>query len=254
MELELSENQHLHIHERPGDGPTVVLVHGWAVTGRVWSSVFERWDGPERLLAVDLRGTGWSSKPRTGYTIQAYSRDVIALIKHLDTPVVLVGHSMGGAIAQWVASAVPDRIVKLVLVSPVPASGAPMPDDVVTYLRSLAGHKEGVRSVITSMLHVQQPDGLEQMVQDCSTVAIEAYLEGLDAFRGANFADRLSAVTAPVHVMGGAKEQPLNPDVLKVAVVAAYPNATFEQIPGVGHYPHIEAPDLFTSLLQHAVR
>lgn len=254
MEFTVSNDIHLHVRERAGNGETVLFVHGWAVTGKLWSTIFERWEGSERLLAVDLRGTGWSSKPRAGYSISEFAGDVVALIEHLDTPVILVGHSMGGAISQWVASAIPDRISKLVLVSPVPASGLPLAEPDLAFFRSLAGHRDGMRTIISSMLGIEAPDGLEELIESASTIAVECYLGALEAFTTADFADRLDAITAPVHVMGGACDQALNPDRLRAAVVSAFDGATFETIDGAGHYPHIETPDLFTTMLEAAVR
>ena len=120
----------LHVREQGEGGPTTLLLHGWAVSGVVWEPVLASWPAHAgRVIAPDLRGTGFSQKPREGYTLEDDVRDVVALIDTLGlTDVVLVGHSKGGAIAQRVALERPAALRKLVLVCAVPASGIPFPD------------------------------------------------------------------------------------------------------------------------------
>lgn len=64
-----------------------------------------------RILVPDLRGAGGSDKPANGYTIERFSQDILALAdqEKMDKFVV-VGHSMGGMIAQWLAAHHPQRV------------------------------------------------------------------------------------------------------------------------------------------------
>jgi 2-succinyl-6-hydroxy-2,4-cyclohexadiene-1-carboxylate synthase len=93
---------------------TLVLIHGFAGTGRAWDPVLERL-GPERYraLAPDLRGHGAAAGVRP-ITFAACAQDVLALA---DGPLVLCGYSMGGRIALHAALAAPERIERLVLVA-----------------------------------------------------------------------------------------------------------------------------------------
>lgn len=82
-----------------GDGPPVLMVHGWSCDGADWS-----WQVPAfraagfRCIVPDLRGHGRSSIAAGGYTPRGYAADLAALIRHLDAgPVIALGHSMGGA-------------------------------------------------------------------------------------------------------------------------------------------------------------
>ena len=105
------------------------------------------------------------------------------------------------------------------------------------------------------MMMTRKPDAatFERAVSAASTVALEAFLGGFDAWRTANFADRVGAITTPTVVLGGELEQPLSPTLLKEHVVARIPGATFVPVPGVGHYPYVEAPEEFVKLLLEAV-
>jgi len=257
MNIELSTGVTLYVrdHGTNGHSPTYLFIHGWAVSGAIWDPVVRGW--PEdgcRLLIPDLRGTGFSSKPREGYTLDAYTADIIEVIDRLDlSDFILVGHSMGGTIAQRVALERQDRLRSLVLVSPVPASGVALEPEQVAFFRSLGGHRAGAEQVLSMvMANVPPAAEFETMVRDVATVCIEAFWGGLDSWRSASFGDRLGELQVPTLVVGGSAEQPLTPDLLVKTVVEPIPDARFELLEGSGHYPQYEATDSLIALLRGA--
>jgi non-heme chloroperoxidase len=257
MKVALHDSHHLHVRVHGDGAPDVLLLHGWVVSGEVWQPVIDRWPahGAGRLLVPDLRGTGWSSKPSSGYRPEDHAADVSSLIDALSLGrVVLVGHSMGGLVAQRVAIDRPEAVARLTLVCPVPASGAPMNDEQVAYLHALGGHHDGVRQVIT-MLFAQEPERavVERVVLAASATSEGAYHEALDAWRKASFADRLSSVAAPTLVVGCASDAVQPPSILRREVVARIPGARYVELANCGHYPQMEAPDALTrALLEEA--
>lgn len=256
MQLRLDDSNHLHYHTAGSGDRTTLLVHGWAVSGRVWDEIVARWpEGAGKLVVVDLRGAGWSSKPRGGYTIDRHAQDIAALIDHLGgADINLVGHSMGGTIAMRVALERPAALRRLVLVSPVPASGVPFRDEDIAFFRSLCGHRGGAEQTLGMMVARRpDPEVFARAVDHMASVALEALLEGFDAWRTANFADRVGNIRTPTVVFGGGAEQPLTPELLKAAVVALIPGARFEELPGVNHYPQLEAPEEFLARLLAAI-
>jgi len=93
---------------------TVVLLHGFAGTGRVWDPVVARLDGERyRPLAPDLRGHG-TAATRRPVSFAGCVEDVLGLVAH---PFTLVGYSMGGRLALLTALAAPERIERLILVA-----------------------------------------------------------------------------------------------------------------------------------------
>lgn len=96
---------------------TFVLLHGGAAHAHWWDSVAPLLTPYGRVLALDFRGHGRSQWADSGnYGPPAYLKDVRGLIDSLGTRVVLVGHSMGGAVAQWVAVTHPELLDALVIV------------------------------------------------------------------------------------------------------------------------------------------
>ncbi len=249
--INLANGSSLHLREG-GEGSPTLLLHGWAVPGNVWDPVLARWPATAgRVLAPDLRGTGFSSKPREGYSLEDDVADVLALIDELGLKdLAIVGHSKGGAIAQRVALERPALLRALVLLCPVPASGVPLDEPTVGYFRSLCGPREGLSQLIT-MTAASIPDAalLERLVDSMASVSLESLHGGLDAFRNADFGDRIHAITTPTLVIGGGAEVVLPPAFLQEHIVDKIPGARLQVMPGVGHYPQIEAPDELTRLL-----
>lgn len=103
-----------------GNGPIVVLLHGIGSSSDVWIPLKEQLQAQNiRLIAFDLLGFGMSSKPDwSEYTVDDHARSVIysiTALKNRNSPVVLVGHSMGALIAVRVARLRPDTVKHLIL-------------------------------------------------------------------------------------------------------------------------------------------
>lgn len=96
-------------------GPAVVLLHALGERAASWSGVEPRFASLFRVVGLDLRGHGDSDRPGV-YTFELMRDDVIEVLEIMDLrEVVLIGHSMGGAVAYLVAQAQPDRIARLVV-------------------------------------------------------------------------------------------------------------------------------------------
>jgi pimeloyl-ACP methyl ester carboxylesterase len=107
-----------------GDSPRVLLVHGATCTADVWTSVLIALaDLGTHAAALDLRGHGLSEgrEQLQSWRIEDYVSDVIAVLRHWETLRILVGHSMGGLVAQLAAPEV--QLDRLVLVASSPSEG-----------------------------------------------------------------------------------------------------------------------------------
>lgn len=103
--------------EGPPGAPTVVLLHGWIASGGLnWFNAFEALAERYTVLAPDLRGHGRGIRSRRRFRLADCADDVAALLEHLGTgPVVAVGYSMGGPVAQLLWRRHPDLVGGLVL-------------------------------------------------------------------------------------------------------------------------------------------
>lgn len=105
-----------------GAGPLLVFVHGWGCSAFTWRHVLPRAVAAgHRVVAIDLPGHGLSDKPddTARYTLPAMVANVRELVVAQDwRELVLIGHSMGGAISRDVACAEPERVTALAMLAP----------------------------------------------------------------------------------------------------------------------------------------
>jgi len=119
----LFKDTQLHVDDTGGEGRTVVLIHGWPLSGESWSEQVPALQAAGyRVVTYDRRGFGRSDKPLTGYTYDTLADDLHALIEGLElSDVTLVGFSMGGGeVVRYVAKHGADRVRSVVLASAVP--------------------------------------------------------------------------------------------------------------------------------------
>ncbi len=103
-----------------GEGPDLVLVHGVGSRLDAWDGVVAALDGSLRTIRLDLRGHGESDKPHGRIELSDFTDDIAGLLDALGiTRCHLVGHSLGGLIAQGFALDHPGRLNRLVLLSTV---------------------------------------------------------------------------------------------------------------------------------------
>ncbi|MBI1848345.1 MAG: alpha/beta hydrolase [Candidatus Rokubacteria bacterium] len=108
-------------YRRLGQGPGMVLLHGYPQTGHMWRKVMPALAERFTVVAPDLRGYGDSDKPRGGYDKRTMAADIATLIRELGlAPVVLVGHDRGARVAHRFALDHPDLLRRLVLLDIAP--------------------------------------------------------------------------------------------------------------------------------------
>ena len=98
---------------------TIVLVHGFAASTKWWQPQIPALSRRNRVIAIDARGCGLSSRPNSGYSFEQLADDVIAVLNALgvDEPVIIGGHSTGGAVVVEAALRHPDRISEIIVIA-----------------------------------------------------------------------------------------------------------------------------------------
>jgi non-heme chloroperoxidase len=227
-----------------GSGPkTVILVHGWMVSGAGYGPLTDALDmAGLRVLVPDLRGTGESDRPPSGHTYQGHAADVLAVADAEGAKsFVLVGHSMGGLIATWLAATSPERVLGAVLMCPVPPSGFTLPPDYAALFRGCTGNREAQRTILGAGVKDMSEKDREATLDDGIRTSEAAIQQGFESWTGASFVERMSGVTAPLLVV--ASDDPfMPPDFLRKSLTALVPHSRLVYLPGAGHYVHAERP------------
>jgi pimeloyl-ACP methyl ester carboxylesterase len=95
--------------------PTLVFVHGWSCDSRYWQAQLPHFSKNHRVLSLDLAGHGHSGMTRSQYTMLAFGEDVQAVTEAAGSKkVILIGHSMGGAVIAEAARLMPSRVIGLI--------------------------------------------------------------------------------------------------------------------------------------------
>lgn len=107
-------------YARAGEGPPIVLLHGFPQSGREWRHVIPHLAKDRTVIAPDLRGFGDSDRPATGYDKRTVAQDVYALVRHLGFDRIdLVGHDVGMLVAYDYAAQHRDGVRRLVVMDSV---------------------------------------------------------------------------------------------------------------------------------------
>lgn len=236
-----------------GNGPeTILLLHGFNSTAEHWSSLLASFPPDAyRVIAPDMRGCGHSDKPLSGYTFERLAGDAMTVINAEGlTGFTLVGHSTGGAIAQWCAAELGERVKSLILIGPVPATGVPVNDAARGLFQQGANDMQG-RATIWRLGWYGDMDAelLEHFMAGSRTWSPEAFLGVFDVWTiGTHFPEKLPRITAPTLVIGGAHEPFLNPAFLTEGVVSKIRGARLVMAPDCAHFIHLQQAELTAGL------
>ncbi|HET6503142.1 MAG TPA: alpha/beta hydrolase [Amycolatopsis sp.] len=108
-------------YRRAGEGPPVVLLHGWPQTSSCWHKIFGELAATHTVLAPDLRGYGLTDKPRGGYDKRTMATDISELVRALGFETVgVVGHDRGGRVAHRWALDRPHEVDRLAVLDIIP--------------------------------------------------------------------------------------------------------------------------------------
>jgi pimeloyl-ACP methyl ester carboxylesterase len=133
---EITTDDGATIHLRVGgQGPAVVLLHGFGDTGDMWAPLAVALARDHTVVVPDLRGMGLSSHPAGGYDKRTQAADIRAVLIHLGLDrAVIVGHDLGTMVAYAYAARYPEKTEKLVVMD-APVPGIPPWDDLVRHPR-----------------------------------------------------------------------------------------------------------------------
>ena len=164
-----------------GDGPPLVLLHGWPEFWFTWEPVMQRLAPRFHVVAPDLRGFGDSDKPAALWGAQAHADDVLALMQAMGLARAgIVGHDVGGAVMQAVARTAPGRIAGLMFF-----------DFVYPGIGSRLGTPDRLNEIWYQSFHQQD---MAVPLLETSPEACRIYFEGIIR----HWAHRQEAFDAPV--------------------------------------------------------
>jgi pimeloyl-ACP methyl ester carboxylesterase len=243
-----------------GQGPAVILIHGLAASLFSWRhTMLPLARAGYRVIAYDNRGFGFSEKPARGYTNRDYVMLLLSLLDSLKVDeAILVGHSMGGAIAAEAALARPERVRALVMVD---AAGMgvrwpfmlrvarwPVVSALFEQFRGRGATARILKALYADPSRVTEQE-IDQYYAPVAEPGFERSLRGvLAAYRFDALRGRLDSIETPTLVMWGAKDRVI-PATVGRQMVAHLQLGAFVQFPNAGHDLPEELPGEFNRTL-----
>lgn len=236
-----------------GHGPVRVLVcHGWIADHTLFDPFLALIDGRRFTYALpDCRGYGARAGDPGPYTIEVAAADALAAADRLGWPHFhVVGHSMGGMAAQRLLIDAPERLASLLLLAPVPAGGARLPDERRALLRRAIVDPAARRELIASNTGgAWTAEGIERVLQlSLETTRADALAAYVDSWSDTDFASAVRPANVPVQVLLGALDPGASLPCMQETLLRWHPRATCDVLAGVGHYPMQEAPARLAAL------
>jgi pimeloyl-ACP methyl ester carboxylesterase len=240
-----------------GNGPLRVLVlHDWFCDHSGWDAALP-YLTPDRFTYVfaDLRGYGASREIEGACTLDEAAADAIALANKLGwTRFSLIGHSMSGLIVQRIPQLVPDRIARIVAITPVPPAGLSLDPPAVDYFRSiaLAGDEERF-SAVGPMWGARLSETWigYKLRRWRETAAPEAVAKYVELWGCGDVSPGAREMKTPMLIVAGDQDAPpFQPGALQSSMLPYYPNAKMIALAESGHYPMQEQPPLLATVIE----
>ncbi|WP_084531585.1 alpha/beta fold hydrolase [Nocardia miyunensis] len=238
---------------RPGAGSTLVFLHYWGGAARTWKPVIDRLPG-RATLSIESRGWGRSRHLPGPYTLEQLASDTQEIVADAGvTDYVLVGHSMGGKVAQLVAATRPAGLVGLVLVGSGPAEpSAAITPEYQQVLSHAYDSDEAVAEARDTILTATplNVDLQAQIVADSRAgdpvARAEWPLHGI----ARDITREVRDIAVPVLVVAGEHDRVEPVEVLRANLLPYLDSVDLRVIPGSGHLIPLEAPAALASILQ----
>jgi pimeloyl-ACP methyl ester carboxylesterase len=254
-----------------GDGPPLVLIHGYGDTADGWRRAVPQLVKDHRIIALDVPPFGRSARIKQDKLLDFYSDWVPHFLDVMDVgSATVIGHSLGGAIALRLAAENPDRVERLGLVAPAGLGSAPpwwwhaitarpiwqgalsIPSPLTgpiakrairTFLEwRLFDNPRALRDEIGHFVNMHGSAGDLKLLLSAGHACIDSYTGKL--------LERSAELEIPIWMLWGRKDG-LVPSLHARAFERRHPDAVVHILDGCGHYPQIELPQRFNHLLRN---
>ncbi|MGD2206454.1 MAG: alpha/beta fold hydrolase [Anaerolineae bacterium] len=242
-------------YEAYGRGRPVVLLHGWLGSWGCWLGTMEALAPRYRAYALDFWGFGESDKRRESYDISDFVALVAQFMERLgiqQAPVI--GHSMGGTVALYLALDYPQRVEKVSVV------GSPVNGDSLNVFLKLAGYpwiaflvwnspsllRLGIK-LFAPWIAANWSEWYDLLMRDLSKMTLESFLWSIHSLHRTDLSSRLGTLRVPALGIYGRGDKIVDPRQAQLFKRVA--NSRVEVMGGSRHFPMLDEPHKFHPIL-----
>jgi 3-oxoadipate enol-lactonase len=233
----------------PADRPVLLLSNSIGTDLRMWDMTVPRLAEHFRVLRYDARGHGASDAPSGAYSVDRLGRDVVELLDALGIGRVhMLGLSLGGIVAQWLAIHVPERIDRLVLSNTAAHIGPPQYfDQAIAELRKAPDMQAATETFLRNWFPARMLEANDPAVAPFRRTLLatprEGVIGGWAAVRDADLRRTITLITHPTLVIAG-RHDTVTSLQHGEEIAAAVPGAQLRVLDTV-HLANVEQPDAF---------
>jgi len=229
----------------------LVLLHGWGGSASYWHEMVRQMELEGlQVIALSYRGHGDSDKPANGYTVDQFAKDVLAVAGTAGAKrFVLVGFSMSGKFAQYIAALHRERILGLVLIAPVPASEFPIPAEVGRAWCDAQQSRDDFKQILAPLVKIPIKAELTEAFLDDFQKAARVALEQTLEMCAIALVEPSERIQVPTLLLAGSYDPLVPPDLLRNTVLSRIAGARMIALP-CGHEIPQEMPGQTAALLE----
>jgi 3-oxoadipate enol-lactonase len=230
------------------DNRTFIFINSLGTDFRIWDGVVDILKNQGNILRFDKAGHGLSTLNNSKYEIENYANDVLELMDFLNIQkAVIIGLSIGGIIAQYLAIHHAERIEKLILSNTAPKVGSE--EGWNTRIETVK--KYGIASIADNIMKVwfsenfrnnrkSELSGYKTML---ANINLDGYIQACEALKINDLTKQIDEINISTLCIAGTEDGSTPPAQVK-AMADLIPNSTYILIEGVGHIPCVEVPEL----------
>ncbi len=243
-------------YEVKGTGSkAIVFIHGFLDSGKVWDPIIEKIQVSDYCtVTLDLPGMGALSQWEGPFDLRTSAREVMRVIQEIGKPAILVGQSMGTQISEIIATEMPEMIKALVLVTPIPLAGLPVPEEFITAVVSQTGNEEALRAGRKFNIPSLSDERIEELAKISMPIKPETARALIEAWSTGDEAGRVEHVlTLPVKLIAGELDGFGTPDLVREKILPRFANGSLEVLKGVRHWAHVEQVDKVAAIISEFI-
>jgi pimeloyl-ACP methyl ester carboxylesterase len=233
--------------------PALLFLHYWGGSARTWSAVTAQLSKNFRCIAYDQRGWGQSDAPAQGYAIRDLAEDARHIIEALDLRrYILVGHSMGGKVAQYLASQRLSGLEALILVAPATPTPQNIPEPArQAQLHAYDNHKNATETIAFLTAFPPSDSQREQILSDnFAAVTQQAKLAWPTSIAYEDISGAVGNIAVPTLILAGDQDRQDPLEQHQREVLPRIPGARLQVIYNCGHLIPIDQPHQLADAIQ----
>ncbi len=228
-------------------GHPLIFLHGIGCGAWVWNHQLSRFSRKRRSVAYDLRGHGLSEHPKKGYEVSQHATDLVNLLNELniDSPAILVSHSMSLMIAIQFALDNPDAVSAMIIVS----GWASFPNDLKKGAKLIPPtstwgplKKKARRMAPEWILNDPESYLVEEIIPRIEKTPDRVLATSVKEFiRKSDYSKEIANINIPILLLRGSNDKLFKEKDANI-LIEGFPKINYEEIPNTCHFPQLERP------------